>query len=142
MKNQISRLAALGTLAIGLLATGEGQAYFSGTSWGWPNPQIQSPSGSGHYYLGQGSVWGGSAPDYTNGWSLARYYHPGGGDDHCLTWIARYSLNSSSDVETTGGGSGCTHSGYRLVEYYWDGATYDYGESNIDGEEWTNAGCD
>lgn len=132
MKNKISRLMAIGALAIAIFATSQGQANFSGTTWGWPYPE----SGG---YLAQGSVWNGSAPNYANGWSLARWL---GSDPNNLTWCGVYSLNDDSDFVTIDNGSGQTHGGYRVVEYYWDGGTYDYGESNIDGYYWTNGGCD
>jgi len=139
MKNQISRLIALGGLAIvaiGFLGTDQGQANFSGTTWGWPYPASQG-------YLGQGSVWNWNGSSYTNGWSLARWI---GTDPNNLSWNGRYSLNSSSSYVTFDSGTAATHNGYRLVEYYWDGSTYDYGESNISphttGHPWTNGGCD
>ncbi|MCI0538225.1 MAG: hypothetical protein L0Z50_23710 [Verrucomicrobiales bacterium] len=126
MKKQILRLAALGAVAMGLLATDQGQANFSGTTWGWPNPESSG-------YLGQGSVWNGSAPNYANGWSLARWI--GSAPEPNLSWCGFESLNSSSDITTTGCGAAQSHGGYRLVEFYWDGSTHDYGQSKIWGAE-------
>jgi hypothetical protein len=132
MKNKIhhiSRLVALGVLAVGLLSTGKGHAYFSGTSWGWPSPEDDGQ-------WGQGSVWGGSAPNFTNGWSYARY-----DDDSSasIAWWARHQLNGSPDyyyIDT-----GASTAMYKLVEHYW-GLSYQYGESKIYLEKFANGGCD
>jgi hypothetical protein len=133
MKNQISRWIALGAFTLGFLATDQGQANFSGTSWGWPNPPSGGFDGAGHY-------WGGSAPNYTSGWSLARYDSSTPAN---LAWYGRYSLNSDSDYVTIDGGAASNQT-YKVVEYYWDGATYDYGESNVYYPGYSNAqgGCD
>jgi hypothetical protein len=139
MKKPTSRLIALGLLSFGLFATGNGLAYFDGTNWGWPNPEFTDEDDS--TYLGDGDVWNWNGSSYDNGWSFARWQ---GEDPHTMSWYGKYSLNTSSDTVTFNSGAAQTHGGYKLVEYYWDGATYDYGESNISPSSgpWTNGGCD
>jgi len=123
MKKQLSRLIALGALSLGLFATDNGWANFSGSLSRIPNPE----SSSG--FLGDATVGGWNGSAYTTGWTFARYSDPGAPPvDRSLSYYNKGTkIGGGEDTF----GSGASMEDYWIREYYWDGGTYNAGESYV-----------
>lgn len=125
MKLRFFTLTKVAVFGLALLASAPGRAYFNGGNSGIPNPQ----SGA---WLGDSSrFWGTVGGVYSQwGWTFARYSGPT--EIFIRYWDKGTKLDNTEVLFNAYTGAGGNKLGYRLQEYYWDGAVYKAGQSRVE----------
>lgn len=86
--------------------------------------------------LGQGDTYDWNGSSYNWGWALARY---SGATQQCFGTQKRRNDNGGWDPYAYENGAPC--STYVVVEDYYDGSLYDYGQCRMWGYAGAEGGC-